>query len=628
MIEAGAYSAPIAALIRRALRTVRPLTRLTVSQFADAELVVTSGPLSGTRWRTDTAPYQRGILDACLEPGVEYVIVQSSAQVGKTSLSLAVVAYHVAHDPCAVLVVAPTVKPMAEDWSKNRLEPLISASPLLAQLFAKKRRKDSSNTVLSKTFRGGALSIGGANSAASLASRSIRLLVLDEIDRYPAELPGEGSTIAIAIKRTTSFRGRRRVLMLSTPTVTGAPIDTWFGRGDQRRFHVPCPICGALFSFAWSQVRWTDADPSTARLYCPHCDHGLDDTERLAALAHGTWIADRPDRSERNIVSFHLWEAMSPWASLPEMVATFLHARAAQKAGDAAELHTFINTALGEPIDAEQKGDGLEPDQLLARREVFAADVPHGACVLTAGIDVQDDRLELLVIGWGPGEESWIIDRRTCAGDTSQPGPWEALDVLLERRYRHASGLGLAIEGACIDSGGHRTTTVYDYASKHSGRRMWAVKGYAGDRAIVSSPLSRQWGRKKRTVPLFMVGVDAAKSLLMGRLAVAAGAGGVHLPLTEWCDSGFLGELTAERMFTQYQKGRPVQVWKKIRTRNEALDCFVYAIAALRLLRPSFPDYADVIAKATDAQPRPVSTVAAPTSRWIQPRRNWLRGRR
>lgn len=218
-----------------------PPPELLVSEFADEHLIVTSGPLATSRWQTSFMPYQAGILDAFFEPAIEIVVLQASSQVGKTSAAVVMVAYHIAHDPCPILVVEPTVDPMAKDFSKNRLDPIIAASPPLRDSVSKKRAKDSSNTMLQKTFKGGSLSIGGANSAASLAARTIRLLILDEIDRYPPELPGEGATIQIALKRTAAYRGRRRVMMLSSPTLKGAPIDSWFHRGDQRRFYVPCP---------------------------------------------------------------------------------------------------------------------------------------------------------------------------------------------------------------------------------------------------------------------------------------------------------------------------------------------------------------------------------------------------
>ncbi|MGH9390952.1 MAG: phage terminase large subunit family protein, partial [Vicinamibacteria bacterium] len=524
-------------------------------------------------------PYQAGILDAFFEPGIETVAVQASSQVGKTSAAVVMVAYHIAHDPCPILVVEPTVDPMAKDFSKNRLEPVIEASPVLAQSVSKKRAKDASNTVLQKTFKGGSLSIGGANSAASLAALSIRLLVLDEVDRYPAELPGEGATIEIALKRTAAYRGRRRRLLLSSPTLKGAPIDSWFHRGDQRRFYVPCPKCHYMHPFLWKNVRWKDKDPLTARLHCPSCDYAIDEAERVAILTLGEWRAEHPERADPSIVSFHLWEAYSPLSSLAEIVSGFLAAMKAKDDGsDASLLHTWINTTLGEPIEPYE-GEGMKPDTLLERCEDYGdVEAPAGVACLTTGVDVQDDRLEALIVGWGPGEESWLVDRHTFPGDTSKAEPWKMLDQLLERSYNHASGQKLQISATCIDSGGHRTDVVYDYAARQAAKRVFAIIGRAGVRPIVSSPSPRQWGREKRKVPLYTIGVDGAKALIIPRLKLSeAGRGYIHFPLADWCDLELAKQLTSERLITKWSKGVPQQIWQQTRARNEALDLFVYA---------------------------------------------------
>lgn len=616
-----------------------PPTRLKVSEFADAHIIVTSGPLAGTKWQTSFAPYQRGIMDAFHEPGVTHVIVKGSSQWGKTAIAVNLVAFHIAHDPCPIMVVSPTVDPMAKDFAVNRLEPVISATPILRDAVSKKRAKDATNTTLAKTFRGGAISISGANSAASLASRAIRVLVLDEVDRYPAELPGEGSTLAIALKRTTTFRGRKRVLMASSPTFEGAPIDAWHQRGDQRRYYVPCPACGHMHAFEWQNVKWVDDDPATARLHCPSCDHPITDAERVAILSGGTWRPEKPGRRDKAIVSFHLWEAYSPLSSLSEIVGTFLSAREKQKAGDKAEMHTWQNTTLGEAVEAEQ-GIKVDPDSLLLRREMYpdAIDVPAGACCLTMGVDTQDDRLELLVIGWGPGEESWIVDRQTLSGDTSRPEPWAALDQALDQPYRHASGQDLYIQATCIDSAGHRTTMVYDYAEKKAARKVFAIIGRDGQRPIVSSPSPKRWGRDERQVPLYTIGVDAAKALWVSRFKMTErGPGFMHLPSADWCDAEFAAQLTSEKLVTKFHRGQRMQVWRKIRTRNEALDCSVYGLGALRLLNPRLPQMAARLASlmpivpsapegldGTTAPPTPTRPPAAPRARRVS-RSNYLK---
>ncbi len=579
--------AQIDAVVERSFSLLAPPPSLTVSEFADAHIILTSGPLAGARWKTDFAPYQRGIMDAVHEKGVQTVVVMGSSQWGKTSIAINMVAYHIAHDPCPILVVEPSVDPMGKDFAKNRLDPVISATPILDAKLPKKRVKDASNTTLHKTFAGGSLAIAGANSAASLAARPVRLLICDEIDRYPHELPGEGNTLSIAIKRTQTYRQRKRIVMLSSPTLIDAPIHSWFKRGDQRRYHVPCPGCGVLHPYRWMDVKWTDHDPATARLVCPDCGYAMGDAERVAMLSKGEWRADHPDRRDKAIVSFHLWEAYSPMSSLQEMVKGFLAAREKQKAGDRSEMHSWQNTTLGEPVEPDD-GIGVEPHVLMLRREDYGGVlVPQGACCLTMGVDTQDDRLELVVVGWGPQFESWLVDRQTLPGDTSQPQPWAALSVALNTPYRHASGANLHIHATAVDSGGHRTAIVYDWVKRHEARNVYAIIGRDGQRPIMASPSPRRWGRDEREVPLYTVGTDAAKALLMSRLALTEkGPGYVHLPLTVWCDDEFCLQVTSERLVTKFHDGRPVSQWKKLRPRNEALDGMVYAMAALEWLHP------------------------------------------
>jgi phage terminase large subunit GpA-like protein len=619
---AALREAPAIADVRLRVRSgFLPPPDFTVSEFSDRELLVTTGPLAGTHWQTSFAPYQRGILDAFHEPGVEIAVVMGSSQWGKTACAVNIVAYHIAHDPCPILVVEPTVDPMAKDFARNRLEPVIAASPRLRECVSKKRAKDASNTTLQKTFRGGSLAIGGANSAASLAARSTRLLVLDEIDRYPPELPGEGSTLAIAMKRTAAYRRRRRILMLSSPTLKGAAIHTWFERGDQRRYFVPCPSCGDMHPYEWKNVRWVGDDPRTARLHCPSCSHAISEAERVALLDKGEWRSTA-ERKEPGVISFHLWEGYSPLSSLAEIVGGFLRARALQKAGDRSEMHTWENTTLGEPIEPDE-GEGVEPHVLLMRRETYDSELPGGACCVTMGVDVQDDRLETLIFGWGPGEESWIVDRHTLPGDTSQPEPWQMLDEVLDHQYRHASGQRLGVQATCIDSAGHRTTLVYDYAARQAARRVFAIIGRDGQRPIVSSPSPRKWGQQKRQVPLYTVGTDAAKALIVSRLALTAkGPGYVHLPHVDWADDELAAQLGSERLVTRFTKGVPSQIWKKTRPRNEMLDCAVYALAALRLRHPDL----DLLSQRLRDPVMPPPAPKPPRESWLGPRRDgWLR---
>jgi phage terminase large subunit GpA-like protein len=631
----------IDAVLQTARSTAAPPTELTVSEFCDRELIVTSGPLSGTRWQTDFAPYQRGILNAIHEPGCEHVVVLGSSQWGKTACTVGIVAYHIAHNPCGILIVQPTVKPMAEDFAKNRLDPVIRASPVLNERVDRKRAKDASNTTLLKTFRGGYLALAGSNSAASLAARPVQLLVLDEVDRYERELKGEGDTISVAIKRTTTFRSRRRVIMVSSPTLVGSTIHTWFEKGDQRRYYVPCPGCGVFHPYEWKNVRWDPEtnDPRTARLVCPACGYQIDEAERVALLSLGEWRSEAA-ATDPSVISFHMWEAYSPLSTLSAIVRGFLDARAAQKAGDRSKMHTWQNTTLGEPIEPDV-GVGLESHTLLIRREgvdLWPADVqaPLGVGCITMGVDTQDDRLEVLAIGWGVKEESWVLSRHTIPGDTSRPEPWEALAEVLSWEFRHETGQMLRVRAMAVDSAGHRTSMVYHFVARWQARNVYAIIGgrEGSARPIVSSPSPRRFGHGERTVPLYTFGVDAAKSLLMGRLQVTEpGPGYVHLPMQPWCDEEFAEQLTSERLKESFERGVKVQKWKKLRPRNEAWDCFVYALGAFHQLQPDTTRREFEVAKAIEdlkaGGPKPPST-PTPQARpgWIQSRPNWLRGGR
>ncbi len=611
-------------LLRKVRRGYAPPTDLSVSDYADSAIVLTSGPLAGTKWQTDFAPYQRGIMDGYHEPGVEIIVVMGSSQWGKTSILVNLVAYHIEHDPCPILIVEPTLDPMARDFARNRLEPVIAASPTLLERVSKKRSKDASNTTLSKTYTGGQLAIAGANSASSLASRPIRFLGLDEIDRYPQELPGEGNTISVAIKRTQTYRRRRRIFLTSSPTMVNAPIHSWFKRGDQRRYFVPCPDCGCMHAYEWKNIKWDDHDPQTARLECPACEFRIDDGTRVALLAKGEWRATAAERPDRSIISFHLWEAYSPMSSLADIVASFLRAREVQKTGDKSEMHTWQNTTLGEPIE-HNASEGIKSHQLLDRREdvELEIDVPAGACCLTMGVDTQDDRLEALVWGWGPGEESWLIDRHVFPGDPNGPEPWAQLDGLLDTQYVHESGQRLAVAATCIDTAGHRTSMVYDFASRRAARRVYAIIGREGQRPIVSSPSQRRWGKGQREVALYTVGVDAAKSMFLDRLArTEKGPGYVHLPKTDWCDAELAEQFTSEAIETKWERGLPKQVWKKLRNRNEGLDMSVYAIAALRLLNPKLSAMADAL---RNSGPRQTAAPLRPTQRRRRSHSNFLK---
>lgn len=516
-------------------------------------------------------------MDAISEPECETVVVMSSAQVGKTEILLNVVGFHVEQDPAPMLVVMPTLE-MAQAWSKDRLAPMFRDTPALKGRIADSRTRDSGNTILHKTFPGGHLTASGANSPASLASRPVRIVLLDEVDRYPASAGAEGDPVNLATKRNSTFWNRKRV-MTSTPTIKDASrIEAAYEASDKRRFFVPCPDCGEHQILRWSQVQWPsdpEHDPDAAVYVCEHCGSCWDDAARWRAVRAGEW---RATAKFKGTAGFHLNEIYSPWVRLAEMVAAFLEAKKLPET-----LKTFVNTSLGETW--EDKGETVEAEGLMTRGEDYEADLlPEGVVVLTAGVDVQDDRLEIEIYGEGLDAESWSINYIVLDGDPSGRALWDDLEDLLLKEYPHPYGRTLKVVAAAIDSGGHHTQAVYDFVRpvKMRRRRVWAIKGMggAGRNIWPAKPSRNNVGR----IALYVIGVDSAKERIYSRLAIEEpGPGYCHFPDGEIYDERYFAGLTSEKVVTKYSKGFPVRQWtpKSKNLRNEPLDCRVYALSAL-----------------------------------------------
>jgi len=401
-------------LRKQRAENLKPPPKLTVSQWSDEyRRLSAEASAEPGRWFTSRAEYQRGIMDAVSDPLIETVVVMSSAQVGKTEVVNNIVGYHIHQDPAPILVLQPTVE-MAQTWSKDRLAPMLRDTPALKGRVKAPRSKQSANTLLHKVFPGGHITMTGSNAPASLASRPIRVVLCDEVDRYPPSAGTEGDPVSLARKRATTF-WNRKVILTSTPTGAGTSrIEAEFEQSDKRYFMVPCPHCEASQRLLWGNVKWLKGEdgeslPDTAAYHCGECGALWSEAERLAAIRKGEWQATADGG---RIAGFHLSELYSPWSSIPDMARNFL---AAKK--NTETLRTFVNTALGEPW--EDRGEQVDQASLYSRREQYAADVPDGALILTAGIDVQRDRIEMEVVGWGEGEESWNIDYRVIFGDTA-----------------------------------------------------------------------------------------------------------------------------------------------------------------------------------------------------------------
>ena len=554
--------------------------------------------------RFRNAPYQRGMMDAALEPGCRRVTMMLGAQTGKTTTLQCITGYFIAHDPRSQILLQPSQGDM-QTFLETKLRPMIDGNKVLSSLVAKPRSRTGVNNSRTISYPGGWLMMSWAGSPKTLRGRSAPVVITDEIDGMDPSV--EGDPIQLIHQRSATFGDQAILLESSTPTLKGASrIESAFEEGDRRRFHVPCPHCGHRQVLRWSNVKWSqDAEgrhlPETARYLCsgPGCGAMWSDADRIEAVRAGDWVAERPFRGH---ASFHISELYSCFRKLREIVQSFLDKKAA---GD---LQSFVNVSLAETW--EEAGEQASSSALMSRVERFRAPVPARGLVLTAGIDMQEDRLEVETVAWGLGEESWSVDYTVLWGDPLGGDVWDELDGYLSRTWLHQSGAELPITSACLDTGGRSgyTQAAYGYARGKTGRRLFAIKGVQGwGKPVVAAPSRKQSGKKARKVDLFAVGVDEAKLVVMRRLSIPDGPGACHFPDSR--DPEYFAQLTAEKLVQRKLKGFPVREWHKTRDRNEALDCRVYAYAALKIVSPNLARLAKRLACDEDADPPALATL-------------------
>jgi phage terminase large subunit GpA-like protein len=558
-----------------ARKIARPPPSLSISQWAAENLILSAEDSAEPgRYQPHRAPYQAGILDAVNAPGSDGVVVMSSAQVGKTLIAKAIMGYFIDQDPSPILFVTYSLD-MAETFSKDRLAPMVRDTTCLRDKIADPRARDSGNTILHKRFRGGHLTMVGANAPGGLASRPVRVVLLDEVDRYPASAGTEGDPVSLAVVRAKTF-WNRRIVMLSTPgdEDTSRINPAWLA-SDMRRYHVACPHCAASQTLRWENVRWVDGIADTAEYACEGCGSLWSDGERIDSLRGGRWIAEFPGR---RVAGFHLNEIYSPFRRLSEIVADFLSSKRAPET-----LKAWVNTSLGE-VWRDQQGEKVDAELLDARREPYA-EAPTGVVLVGMQVDVQDDRLECEFVGWGVGEESWGLEYLVLRGNPGEPELWSRLSDHLGRTFRREDGAMLTVAGCAIDSAGHYTKQVYEWARKYRGR-VYPIVGRSGKgRPLITTSKAPL---KQHGIRLHIVGTDTAKELLLfSRLQIKApGPGYCHFPAVYPAD--YFKQLTSEKRVVAYSHGRPAHTWVlKKGDRNEALDLRVYGLALLALLRPN-----------------------------------------
>lgn len=616
-------------ILRAAFReALAPPERLSVSEWADRHRKLTSKSSSEPgQWRTDRVPYVREIQDLLSwDSDVETIVWMKGSQVAGTETLLNWAGYTIDVDPWPMMIVEPSVKPLAERLSKQRLEPMIEASARLREKVSPARARDSGNTTYSKEFPGGILLLTGANSAAGLRMAPIAKLGLDEIDEYPPDVEGQGDPLELAKARTRRFP-RRKIYAVSSPTIEGAShIARLFEATDQAYYHVPCPDCGHMQKLVWAQIKYErdlsdQPIPETTRYCCASCGVLIPEHKKSWMFERGQWISVHPERRGKTR-GFHLSALYSPvgtfsWAECVELW------RDAQ--GNPDRLKTFVNTILGETW----KGVGDSPpwERLYNRRETYKIGVvPKGPVILTAGVDVQggaagNARIEYEVVGWGPRLESWSIEYGVIMGALAEEATRIELVRRLERQFpiAGAPSVRMPVRMIAVDAG-FDTQEVYRFVRSRSPQQWIAVKGQSRYPLLVGHPTRADvlaHGRTaRRGLRSWPVGVDIAKRELYAWLKVEAPTdpnvsgypgGWCHFP--EYAPEWFR-QLCSERAVPKKDARGFVRWQWEASGRNEALDCRVYARAAAAVLQldrytpADWQKLAATVARSERARPR------------------------
>lgn len=611
---------------------IKPTAALTVSEWAAKYRYLTGkeGNEPGP-WDNARTPYLREIMD-CLSANhwATDIVFKKASQIGGTECGHNWIGYIIDIAPGVMMYVLPSSETSART-SKQRLAAMIDECPTLRQRIRPARSRDSGNTTRMKDFPGGTLLLASSKSAAELKSVPVQWLYADEIDEYPVDLDGQGDALKLA-ERRTGGRGRTKRFKTSTPTLKGrSRIDREFERSDQRHYYVPCPHCAHEQRLVWDRVRYEvaidheytcrhcgavssgndvehgphtcpecgalgEADPQTLLAHattdvvdvwyeCESCNARIDEHAKTDMLARGRWVAHNP--GPRRAVGFQISALYAPlgWYTWRQAVVEYLESE-----GKPNLRKVWTNTVLGESYEDTFEQPDEQKLKLRADTSYLIRTVPAGALMLAGAVDVQGDRLEVKVVGYGRDEESWLVDMQQLYGDPVQLDGigtvWAQLDEIRERYWPHATGARLRIAKMAIDTGGHCTHTVYEYCRRHAHQGVIAVKGSSQPgRPIIGKPSRVDVMYGGRTivegVELYAIGTDTAKEQIYRRLNLREpGPGYMHWPMG--LPDAYFSQLVAEKLKRKFTRaGYEKRVWEKDGTqRNEALDLEVYAYAA------------------------------------------------
>jgi phage terminase large subunit GpA-like protein len=567
---------------------LQPDPWLQVDEWADEFMRIPRGNGSEAgKYRTARTPYAREVM-RCLSPThpAKRVVAKVASQLFKTQVGLNWIGANIHLAPSNMLVLLPTDK-LAKRVS-SRIGKTIDEVPELRERVAPPRSRDSRNTVDTKEFNGGTLYITTAGSAANLAEVPARYIYGDEIDRWDISVDDEGSPIDLAETRASTFGRNAKFYYTSSPTEEGASaIDDLYKQGDQRRYYVPCPHCGHMHVLQQENLRFND-DTTAAWMMCPGCGAEIHEQYKGEMLESGEWRAS--DTGDGETVSFELSAFYAPpgWVSWHALARQYAKAKAALDRGDIEPMQVYYNTRLA--LCWDNVSERFKADQLKELAEDFPLGIaPPGALVLTAAVDVQGNRLEMLVMGWAAGLERWTVNCHVVAGDPAEKETWEALDAILRTPIRHASGREMVIRAVAVDTGGHHTQEVYDFCRRRKRRivagqeqRVLAIKGAskAGKPVISSRPslvdVNIRGRIEKFGAEIWLIGTDSAKNWIYNRMTLTTpGPGAIHY--SKQLPDDWFEQVCAEHKKTRYVKGYKVIEWfKKKADRNEAFDLSVY----------------------------------------------------
>ena len=573
--------------------SLKPEEILTVSKWADKHRILSSKSSSEAgQWRTERTPYAREIMDVLsITHPSRKVVFKKAAQIGGTEIGQNWVGYIIDHAPGPLMMVLPRIEDARRN-SKLRIEPLISESERLRSKVSPAKSRDSSNTMLQKGFDGGELVMTGANSGAGLRSMPAKYLFLDETDAYPYDVDGEGDPISLVMARSRTF-SRRKAFLCSTPTIEGASkIDFEFKASDQRYYQLPCPHCDHYQKLEFKNLQWPEGKPKETSYYCCECGEQIVEKHKTEMLRKGKWVAENP---ESDVVGFHLNSLYSPvgWFSWGDIAEDYIEAkRELETLKKTEKMRTFTNTVLGETY--ADSGEAPDWEKIYRRREQYKmGTVPKGGITLTAGVDIQKDRIEIEVLAHGLNKETWSVDYNVIPGDTDKPEAWNELEKYIFSNFPvEGTDFEVPIKAVGIDSG-YNTHHVYNFCRKFPVDRVFAFKG--ADELTIPIGLPKAVDVKKsgktirRGVKVWRVGVSVLKKKIYSQLKLETPIddamhpeGFCHFP--EY-DSEYFKQLTAEKLVTKTNtNGFPVIQWVKGPERNEALDCRVYNMALAALL--------------------------------------------